>query len=108
MSVGKNIKKYRKSKNLTQKQLAQKIGVIPVTITRYENNKREPNIDTLNEIAKALDVPVYELIGESLRNPESFNDMDLSLVPTNKLIEELNKRNDFIIKLESKNYKSSE
>ncbi|BAH06767.1 helix-turn-helix domain-containing protein [Clostridium kluyveri] len=64
MNVGAKIKEIRESKNLTQKQLAEKIGVTPVTITRYENNKREPSIETLNKIAKALDVTINDLAGE--------------------------------------------
>ncbi|MCH3963006.1 MAG: helix-turn-helix domain-containing protein [Clostridium sp.] len=64
MDIGTKIKKIRESKNLTQKQLAEKIGVTPVTITRYENNNRKPSIETLNKMAKALNVTINDLAGE--------------------------------------------
>lgn len=67
MSVGNQIKKYRKGK-MTQKELAEKIGVTPITIQNYENNRREPNIETLNKIAKVLEIPVGFLMGR-----EDFN-----------------------------------
>ena len=38
MSIGENIKIHRKNKGLTQKQLADKIGVSEITVRRYEKN----------------------------------------------------------------------
>ena len=61
MSVGKNIKKYRKEKKMTQKELATLVGVNEVTIRSYEAEKYRPKIETIQKIAKALDVPVYIL-----------------------------------------------
>lgn len=63
MSVGKNIKKYRKEKKMTQKELATLVGVNEVTIRSYEAEKYRPKIETIQKIAKALDVPVYILDG---------------------------------------------
>ena len=60
--LGKKIKLYRKYKSLTQKQLADKIGVSELTIRRYESNQKEPKHNTLIKIAEALDISIKELI----------------------------------------------
>lgn len=61
MNIGANIKKFRKGK-MTQKELAEKIGVTASTVTKYENGNLEPNLETLNKIALALNVSKYELL----------------------------------------------
>lgn len=60
--VGKNIKKIRKEKNLTQDQLAERLHCTRQTISNYENGKSEPDIDLLIEIASILAVEVTDLI----------------------------------------------
>ena len=42
--VGKNIKKIRKEKNLTQDDLAERLYCTRQTISNYENGKSEPNM----------------------------------------------------------------
>lgn len=56
------IKEIRKSKKLTQKQLGEKCGIAESTIRQYELGLRNPKFETLCKIAKALEVPVDELI----------------------------------------------
>lgn len=60
--VGKNIKKIRKEKNLTQEELAECLHCTRQTISNYENGKSEPNIELLIEIARVLEVEVNDLI----------------------------------------------
>lgn len=62
MSVGENIKTYRKNKHLTQKQLADKIGLSEITIRRYEKNTNVPTIEILNKISEVLDVSTNNLL----------------------------------------------
>ena len=61
MALGQNIKKYRKEKKLTQKELASLAGVNEVTIRSYEAEKYRPKIETLQKIADALDVSIATL-----------------------------------------------
>ena len=63
MNVGKNIAKFRKKKNLTQEELAQKINISAKAISSYENNRNLPNIETLILLSEVLDVPVDAVIG---------------------------------------------
>jgi len=48
--------------NLTNKQLADKLKVAPETVSRWCTNDTQPSIETLYEIAKALDVNIKELL----------------------------------------------
>lgn len=68
MKLGTRIKNIRESKGLTRNELAHKIGVTDVSIYRYENNKREPKIETLKKIAAALNVPLTDLMNDSLHH----------------------------------------
>lgn len=63
ISLGENIKKLRKNKGLTQDKLSEITKISIASIQRYESGKRQPNIQTLNKIAIALDVPLNELLG---------------------------------------------
>lgn len=65
MNPNYNIKEIRKFRNITQKELSERIGVTSITIQNYENNRREPNIETLNKIANALDVPLKALTDDN-------------------------------------------
>lgn len=61
----KNLKTLRRSKKLTQKQLAQKSEVSQAYINELENGKKtNPSIVVLVKIASALEVPVSELLEE--------------------------------------------
>ena len=63
MVVAKNIKYYRKSRNMTQAQLAEKTEYSHEFIRRIEapNAKKYFSIDTLVQIAKALDIKMEDL-----------------------------------------------
>lgn len=61
MNIGEQIKKYRKEAGLSQKELGQKLGVSQQHIAQYENGKRIPKIETINNIAGALQIGVRRL-----------------------------------------------
>lgn len=73
MNIGENIKKYRKALNISQKDLAKKLNMPISTLANYENNHREPNIEVLNRIAKALRIPIRDIIGDDDNYKEYFN-----------------------------------
>lgn len=60
--INKNIKEFRRKRGLTQKQLADLLGVSQNAVYNWENGKRQPKLDTLRKISQALGVPVTELI----------------------------------------------
>lgn len=62
MTVAENIKRIRKEKNLTQKQLGEKCGMSESTLRQYEIGYRNPKLETIARIAAALEVNVFELM----------------------------------------------
>lgn len=50
------IKKYRKLRNMTQKQVGDSVGISDVAVRQYELFKRKPKDEILRKIAKALNV----------------------------------------------------
>lgn len=64
MSLAKNVKKRRKEKKLTQKQLAEQAGVSRVYITQMETNVRNPNVQVVYLVAKALGCTLNDLYDE--------------------------------------------
>lgn len=97
LSLGENIKSNRLKKKLTQKKLAETIGVSTITIQNYENNRREPNIETLLLIAKALEVPVSELLNEEC---EENNELLRLIIDKKNLDVEVDIKEDYLFKLD--------
>lgn len=60
--INESIKTFRENKNMTQAELAEKLYVTRQAVSNWETGKSEPDIDTLNKIAVALDVSIEELI----------------------------------------------
>lgn len=63
MTPGERIKKLRKEKGMTQKELAKKLGFSPSYLGQYENGYRNPKPSTVKKIADALEVPVSKITG---------------------------------------------
>lgn len=57
-----NLTYYRKLAGLNQNQLADKIGITPAQISRYERNMAEPRADVLAKIASVLEIKIEDLI----------------------------------------------
>lgn len=55
------LKKYRQLKELTQEQLAVKVGVRRETIMRLEKSRYNPSLKLAIDIARAVDAPIEEL-----------------------------------------------
>ncbi|MBE6089819.1 MAG: helix-turn-helix transcriptional regulator [Clostridium beijerinckii] len=62
MNIGENIKKFRKNKGMTQKQLAFELNKSERMIQKYESGEVEPSIDILNQISNVLGTSVMEFI----------------------------------------------
>lgn len=60
-NIGENIKKIRKEKGLTQQQLGDLCGMKDAQIRKYESGKFIPKYETMERIAKALNVPTLRL-----------------------------------------------
>ena len=62
VQIGENIRQCRKNRGCTQEQLAEKIDVSTITISRIENGENAMNILTFCEIMRCLDASPEELL----------------------------------------------
>lgn len=60
--IGKFIKQIRQDNNLTQKDLADKLGVTYQAVSKWENGKNAPDIATLKEISKEFNINIDEIL----------------------------------------------
>lgn len=66
VNVGERIIKLRKDNNWSQNELAQKVGSSRIMVGKYERNESSPSVDVIVRFAKAFDVSVDFLLGESV------------------------------------------
>ena len=64
-----NIKRIRKSKGLSQEELAIKLNVVRQTVSKWENGLSVPDSDMLITLADELDTSVSVLLGENVMEP---------------------------------------
>lgn len=62
-TFGKRLISARSKLNLTQKELAEKLGITPTRLNYYEKDKREPDISMIKKISSALNVDPNFLVG---------------------------------------------
>ena len=61
-TIGDAIRNERKKCNITQKELAERLGVSASMIAQYETGKRKPKLETMRKLAEALGVPMGDLV----------------------------------------------
>lgn len=64
--LSENIKAIRKSKGLSQEELAVKLNIVRQTISKWEKGLSVPDSDMLISISEALETPVSTLLGENV------------------------------------------
>ena len=69
--LNKNIKALRKSKGLSQQDLADKLNVVRQTISKWEQGLSVPDSDLLIALSEALETPVSTLLGETVAETEA-------------------------------------
>ena len=64
--LSENIKAVRKSKGLSQEELAARLNVVRQTISKWEQGRSVPDAELLISLSEALETPVSTLLGETL------------------------------------------
>ena len=72
MDVGNRLKQLRELKRLSQGKIEERTGLFRCYISRVENGHTVPSIETLEKFARALDMPLYQLLYEGERPPKSL------------------------------------
>ena len=68
--LSENIRAIRKSKGLSQEELAIKLNVVRQTISKWEQGLSVPDSDMLISISEVLETPVSTLLGETIMEPK--------------------------------------
>lgn len=84
MSIGKNLKKIRIKAGLSQKELAEEIGVVQTIVSKYELDQLNPTVENLLLICKILDITPDQLFGFS--DKETNYEIDKSIMKRAKAI----------------------
>ena len=69
--LNENIKVLRKSKGLSQQELADKLNVVRQTVSKWEQGLSVPDSDLLLALSEALETPVSTLLGETVAESEA-------------------------------------
>lgn len=80
LTIGENIRSFRKKNDLTQEELADRLGVTYQSISRWENEATYPDLELIPSIAETLAVTVDELLGmpqieKERRAEETFDEL---------------------------------
>ena len=83
VNIGNKLKTLRTEKNLTQKQVSQRIGVAISAISEYETGSRYPSYDILIKLARMYHVSTDYLLGLTKTRTidiSELNDNEISLI----------------------------
>lgn len=81
IDIGENIREIRKLKGMTQKELGNKLGISQSAINQFENNKTAPKLQTIEKLAIALEVSMYDILkrGAEYYQPTGVN-LDINII----------------------------
>ena len=70
MSIGSNIKRLRLLNNMTQQELAQKLGVTDKAVSTWENDKKIPRMGIIDKMSRLFGVLKSDIVedGKSIKN----------------------------------------
>ena len=93
VKIGKFIAECRKTKQLTQVQLADKLGITDRAVSKWENGRSLPDSGIMIDLCKELDISVNELLkGEKIRMNDYNENAEKTLIDMIKQKEETDKK----------------
>ena len=73
MIIGDRLRELRESKKLSQGDIEKRTGLLRCYISRVENGHTVPAIETLEKLARALEIPLYQLFYDGEEPPKLPN-----------------------------------
>jgi transcriptional regulator with XRE-family HTH domain len=73
MVIGDRLKTLREAKHFSQGEIEKRTGLLRCYISRVENGHTVPAIETLEKLARALEIPMYELFYDGEEPPKVPN-----------------------------------
>jgi transcriptional regulator with XRE-family HTH domain len=72
MVIGKHLRDLREAKGLTQGDIQQRTGLLPCYVSRIENGRTVPSVETLRKLAAACEIPLWKIFYAGKERPELF------------------------------------
>jgi transcriptional regulator with XRE-family HTH domain len=79
MIIGDRLKELREAKQLSQGDIEKRTGLLRCYISRVENGHTVPAIETLEKMARALELPLYQLMYDGDKPPEARTKIALNV-----------------------------
>src|SRR5213594_2475949 len=73
MVIGDRLRELREAKKMSQGDIEKRTGLLRCYISRVENGHTVPAIETLEKLARALEIPMYQLFYDGDKPPELPN-----------------------------------
>ncbi|HLJ24254.1 MAG TPA: helix-turn-helix transcriptional regulator [Candidatus Acidoferrales bacterium] len=70
MIVGERLRNLREERNFSQGEIEKRTGLLRCYISRVENGHTVPAVETLEKFARALEVPMYQLLYDGEKPPQ--------------------------------------
>ena len=85
MKFADNLKKIRKSKNISQEELAEKVGVSRQSVSKWETSEAYPEMNNILELCKIFKCNIGELVNDNMVDLDSLGeDVKMSVVKLKK------------------------
>lgn len=85
MTMGSRLKNFRKNSGLSQKKVAEYLGITIGAYSHYENNSRELDVDKIKKLSKLFGISGDELIDTGFQNPLPREIIPMSELPHNRI-----------------------
>jgi transcriptional regulator with XRE-family HTH domain len=73
MIVGERLRALREQKDFSQGEIEKRTGLLRCYISRVENGHTVPSVETLEKFARALEIPMYQLLYDGEKPPQLPN-----------------------------------
>ncbi|MBQ7500899.1 MAG: helix-turn-helix transcriptional regulator [Clostridia bacterium] len=80
-NIGEVIRQYRLKNNMTQEELGERMFVSKQAVSKWENGKTLPDINTIRKLSEILSIPHDEILGESLKQTKDYKKLLKVLIP---------------------------
>jgi transcriptional regulator with XRE-family HTH domain len=69
MNIGDRLRTLREEKNFTQGEVEKRTGLLRTYVSRVENGHAVPSVETLEKLARALEVPMFQIFYDDEKPP---------------------------------------
>ena len=97
--INENIKHFRKTRGMSQEEMAVKLNVVRQTVSKWEKGLSVPDADMLSKLADVLEINVSELLGSEIKEETNKNEVAEQLAKVSEQLALKNRRHKRIWKV---------